>query len=106
MKIEHDIQNRAMVNLSEADRLLMKRAFKNIGNISNQAKALNINRQVLYTYLDAKKIELKRLLYLQAYLKINIINKKDLFDYIELIYLESEHYGITSKLKLMQLKDC
>tara|TARA_R100000781_G_C4047824_1_gene116399 strand:+ start:39 stop:359 length:321 start_codon:yes stop_codon:yes gene_type:complete len=106
MKIEHDIQNRAMVNLSESDRLLIKRAFKNIGNLSNQAKALNINRQVLYTYLDAKKIELKRLLYLQAYLKINIINKKDLFKYIELIYLESEHYGIKSKLKLMQLKDC
>ena len=106
MKIEHDIQNRAMVNLSDSDRLLMKKAFKNIGNMSRQAKALNINRQVLYTYLDAKKIELKRLLYLQAYLKINIINKKDLFNYIELIYLESEHYGIKSKLKLMQLKDC
>jgi len=106
MKIEHDLQNRAMVNLSESDRLLIKRAFKNIGNISNQAKALNINRQVLYTYLDATKIELKRLLYLQAYLKINIINKKDLFNYIELIHLESEHYGIKSKLKLKQLKDC
>ena len=76
MKIEHDLQNRAMVNLSESDRLLIKRAFKNIGNISNQAKALNINRQVLYTYLDAKKIELKRLLYLQAYLNINIIKHK------------------------------
>ena len=102
MKIEHKIGNQAMVKISLTDRSLIKKAFNKKGSKTKQCQAMNVPRQQLYVWMDAEKIELKRLLFLQSYLEIEIINKKDLLNYFEILLIESEKYKFDTKLKLLK----
>ena len=91
-----------MVKISLTDRSLIKKAFNKKGSKTKQCQAMNVPRQQLYVWMEAEKIELKRLLFLQSYLEIEIINKKDLSNYFEILLIESEKYKFDTKLKLLK----
>ena len=102
MKIEHKIGHQAMVKISLTDRSLIKKAFNKKGSKTKQCRALNVARQQIYIWMEAEKIELKRLLFLQAYLEITIVSKKDLSNYFEILLIESEKFKFEAKLNLLK----
>jgi len=100
-KIKHHLTQKAHVFLSDKDRKLIESAL-NDKNINELSKTLGVARQQIYLWKHAKKIELKRCLFLQAALKIQIVTKKNLDSYVNDLLKDSEIYGLSIEVNQLE----